>query len=373
MKKSIHLILVSLTFLFIVGCQTNVNPTPTITVAPTETVEPTVEPVITEVPVVEPTEVPTVEPTEVPVEVPTETPACTHEDTYDFLAEETMEEYKYQVICNTCGEIVAEYTVEKEVPEAKPTATPTPLPTSTPTPLPTATPVPTKAPCNHEETATRLKEETDTEYINEVICENCNEVIEVFTIPKATPTPTPRPTEKPLPTPTPVPNRAEVVKEYTTKSGHYVIEYADLTSLTVWKEGSAPHSVGKYETPIFYMTYYDADDYITSEEYLARYVETSSDEVIEYYMCSYYDGETKTWTSRLVNSDGSFNRYSENVIDGLANVTQVIYGYDWNKDETELVPYLKSISFGEMYAEDYVIYTGNFIYHENGIIRLYEY
>ena len=292
------------------------------TVEPTEAPAPTEAPVVTEAPVATPTEAPTVEPTEVPT--------------------------------------------------VTPTSTPTPLPTATPTSTPTSTPTPApKVECKHEETWTSLKEETDKEYINQVVCENCGEVVEEFTVPKATPTPTPKPTEKPLPTPTPTPKLAEVVKEFTTKSGHYVIEYADLTSLIIWKEGSAPTSISKYETPISYKTYYkqeDDVDVIISEEYLARYThKTHHDEIIEYYMYSYYDGETDTWISRLVNADGSFNRYSENVINGLADAN----GYPYGKKNKEW--HIEGVTFGEMYNEDYYIPAEDFIYHEDGVIRLYEY
>ena len=114
------------TFFLFTGKETNNNnPTPVPTSAPVEvpTIEPTKEPTVTptDVPVVEPTAAPT----EAPVEVPTETPGCEHKEVVTFLAEETMEEYKYQEICSACGEVVKEYTVTKENPV--PTATPTPL------------------------------------------------------------------------------------------------------------------------------------------------------------------------------------------------------------------------------------------------------
>jgi len=358
MKKPVKIVLSVLGILLVVAA---------IAVSYFKTSRPAVEVTPTVAPTSVPTEEPAVEPTEVPAE-PTEEPVCSHKDTTTFLAEETMEEYKYQEICSACGEVVKEYTVTKENPV--PTATPTPLPTSTPTPLPTNTPTPTpKLDCKHEETATYLKEENKTESIYKVVCENCGEVVEEFTVPKATPTPTPRPTEKPVPTPTPTPKLAEVVKEFTTKSGHYVIEYADLTSLTIWKEGSAPTSVRKYETPISYITYYDADNHVISEEYLGRFdYETSENEVIECYVYCYYDGETDTWTSRLVNSDGSFNRLSDRTVNGIVGVSQTIYGYK------ESGWYLKSIDLRDSKIKESMIFTpDDFLYNKDGVIRLYEY
>ena len=294
----------------------------------TETpVEPTEAPVT--IPTVEP--VPTAEPTVTPTEVPEETPAL-------------------------------EPTAEPAEPTVEPTATPTPTSTATPTP---------RVECKHEETWTSLKEETDKEYINQVVCENCGEVVEEFTVPKATPTPSPKPTDKPLPTPTPTPKLAEVIDETVSKSGNTTIYYADRTYTVIWKEGVAPTSIRKYETPISYKTNYkmeDDVDVIISEEYLGRFDhKTSHDEIIEYYMYSYYDGETDTWTSRLVNSDGSFNRYSENVINGLADANGNPYGKK-NKEW-----YIKGVTFGEMYNEDYYIPAEDFIYHKDGVIRLYEY
>lgn len=372
-------------FLFIKEKETiNNNPTSVPTSAPVEvpTIEPTKEPAVTptEVPVV-----PTAVPTKAPVEVPTETPGCEHKEVVTFFAEETMEEYKYQEICTTCNEVVKEYTVTKEpVPTVTPTSTPTPLPTATPTPTPTSTPTPTpKVECKHEETGVVLVEETKKEYKYQETCDACGAVLDEFTKPKATPTPSPKPTDKPVPTPTPTP-KVEVVDETVSKSGNLTIYYADKTHTTIWKEytGFLP----KNATVIFYKSHFKPaykEVNGTTREYssligdeLLLYFEeeklSKTNEHLSYYMYYYFDGETEEWTSRLVNSDGSFNKHSGLTIEGFHQGAN--YGGVEVWEGTKKVGYkLTYIDFQSGYDDPRNIYPEDFIYYEDGVIRLYEY
>ena len=352
-------------FLFIKEKETiNNNPTPVPTSAPVEvpTIEPTKEPTVTptEVPVVEPTAAPT----EAPVEVPTETPGCEHKEVVTFLAEETIEEYKYQEICSACNEVVKEYTVTKEpVPTVTPTSTPTPLPTATPTPTPTSTPTPTptKAPCKHVETGIAMVDETDTEYVYRETCEACNEVISEFTKPKVTPTPTPKPTEKPVPTPTPVPDKV-VVEEYVFDDGTVSISYSDRTRKVIWNEYSG--YLPKDATAISYVSNYEDINTLVSEEIIARYEEELGGTTVICYFYYYYDAKTDTWTSRFVNSDGSFNKYSGKIIDGKAQLIAV-----GSPKGTFRVEFAKS-TFADTCLE---IYVDDFIYYEDDVVQLFDY
>ena len=354
-------------FLFTEKETINNNPTPVPTEAPIEvpTVEPTKEPTVTptEVPVIEPTTAPT----EAPVEVPTETPGCEHKEVVTFLAEETMEEYKYQEICSACNEVVKEYTVTKEpVPTVTPTSTPTPLPTSTPTPAPTSTPTPTpKVECKHEETGIAMVDETDTEYVYRETCDACGAVLDEFTKPKATPTPTPKPTDKPVPTATPVPDKVVVKEEelkYSTR-----ITYADRTVASIFNDEYLENYLSflpSKATPLSYVAHYEDINTLVSEEIIARYEEELGGTTVICYFYYYYDAKTDTWTSRFVNSDGSFNKYSGKIIDGKAQLIAV-----GSPKGTFRVEFAKS-TFADTCLE---IYVDDFIYYEDDVVQLFDY
>ena len=370
----LFVVAVATLFLFIKekeSINNNPTPVPTVTEVPEETptAEPTKEPTVTptEVPVVEPTAAPT----EAPVKVPTETPGCEHKEVVTFLAEETMEEYKYQEICSACNEVVKEYTMTKEpVPTVTPTSTPTPLPTATPTPTPTSTPTP-KVECKHEETGIAMVDETDTEYVYRETCDACNEVISEFTKPKVTPTPTPKATEKPVATPTPVPDKV-VVKEEELKYST-CITYADRTVASIFNDEYLENYLSflpANATPLSYVAHYEDINTLVSEEIIARYVDVYSNEkrgiaqtTITCYFYYYYDAKTKTWTSRLVNSDGSCNKYSGEVINGMATLSE---GSDYTGFHVGLIG-------AGSYNAVFEIHENDFIYHEDNVVNLFDY
>ena len=344
-KKTILTILavlavVAVALFFLTGKDNTQTNNPTEAPLETPTVEPTKEPIAepTEAPVVEPTEEPVIEPTIEPTVEPTETPVV------EPTAEPNVEPTK------------------APTPTVAPTATP--VPTVTPTPVPTSTPTPTVKPyCSHKETATFQVGETDTEYINEVACLNCGEVIREFTTPKATPTPTPKPTakptEKPLPTPTPVVDK-EIEEEFFSALSHTII-YTDRTkTTTVFEYGLLP----KNATLVSYIRNYEDINTLVAEDIIMKFEhKTQRDEVVLYCLHQHYDGKTDTWTTRLVNTDGSYNRYSADVIEGEARINGTVYGPNG----------IKRITYGETYNGTYIIYPEDFISHENGVIRLYDY
>ena len=347
-------------FLFIKEKETiNNNPTSVPTSAPVE------------VPTIELTKEPTVTPTEVPVApttVPTEAPAPTEAPVVTETPVATPTEVP---------------TVEPtEVPTVTPTSTPTPLPTATPTPTPTSTPTPTpKVECKHEETGVVLVEETKKEYKYQETCDACGAVLNEFTKPKATPTPTPKPTDKPVPTPTPTP-KVEVVDEYTQKSGNVRIDYADRSHTIIWKEytGFLP----KTATVISYKSHFvkkqievngktrEVDSLVGDELLLYFKEETVTKEDISFYMYYYFDGETEEWTSRLVNSDGSFNKHSGMVIDGFYSGFESSSKAIWEGNK-RVGRELEYVNFMAKLDQKYYIYPEEFIYFEDGVIRLYEY
>lgn len=333
--------------------------------------KPVVEPIpnITEAPTVEPTTEPTVTPTEVPVVEPTETPAVT------------------ETPVATLTDVPVETpTVEPTEAPVEPTATPrpeptsTPVPTATPTPTPTSTPTP-KPDCKHEETGTALVGETKTEYKYQETCDACGAVLDEFTKPKATPTPTPKPTDKPVPTPTPTP-KVEVVDEYVDRNGNTIIEYADRSETTIWKEytGFLP----KTATVISYKSHFkpaykevngttrEYSSLIGDELLLYFEKETVTKEDISFYMYYYFDGETEEWTSRLVNSDGSFNKHSGMVIDGFYSGFESSSKAIWEGNK-RVGRELEYVNFMAELDQKYYIYPEEFIYFEDGVIKLYEY
>jgi len=364
------LLVVAVAAFFLTREKETMNPTPTEAPVEVPTVEPTTAPTEAPAPTVEPTEVP-VEPTTKPTETPQET----------VMPEPTATSTPAPTATSTPVPTATPTAVPTSTPV--PTATSTPVPTSTPTPTPTSTPTPApKVDCKHEETGTALVEETKTEYKYQETCDACGEVIREFALPKSTPTPTPRPTEKPVPTATPVPS-VEVVKEFTSKSGNYNIVYADKSSTTIWKEYN--DYLPKDATVISYKSHFvkkqvefdgvmeEVDDWVSDELLFFFESETATDEKITYYMYYYYDVAAKEYTCRLVNSDGSFNKHSDMVIEGFYQGLRSGGEYIW-EDGKIVGDVLEYVNFQAGYdGEPHYIYPDEFIYFEDGVIRLYEY
>lgn len=394
MKRTKRIVLISamLTLAaFLAGCKKpdtpDVVPTTPPTTAPTATTAPTVEPTVE----------PTAEPTATSTPVPTEEPVATPEPT----AEPTVEP--------TVAPTVEPTATPTATPTIEPTATPTPKPTSTPTPTPspkpTATPVPE---CLHQTETVSILEDTETGTTYQAACADCGEVFEVYTIPKATATPkptakpkataTPKPTATPTPkllavTPTPAPSHGGVVDEYIVETGDNIVVgfpcevYADGTRMvtsTKWSGFSTPDgymtaSVNDEVEIVYHKIYYGADNKPEHEELLLKLMNfnpyASSPELLStvyYCMYYYYDCKTEVLTSRLVNTDGSFNRYSDHVFDGYADYIGGSYRYKY--ENKKMVEYLENVSIGVEY-DGWEIPTEDFIYYDNknGIVRLYEY
>ncbi len=316
-------------------------PTPTLTLAPTETPVPTA----TSTPTPSPTPVPHVHIWIAKETVPTcaedglfweecdcgevqnkvIVPALGHRKcSYRVITEATLqEEGSYETTCEVCGAVVSSGAVPK--------LTPTPTPTPSPTPRPTPTPKPTA-------------------------------------------TPTPSPTPVVIITPTPTPIHGAVLEEYE-EDGKIVIIYEDgfCTKISPRTAGIAVSS--RYYMPnsrhsevVWFKNNYMEDEWLSQELLLKYEFLAMHDEMQYYYMYYHYDVVTETLTSRLVNSDGSFNRYSGNVFQGYASHSGGRYGYENGK------PYLKYLSFGTCDEDELIIKPDELIYYKQGEeIRLYDY
>lgn len=404
MKSTKRIVLISamLTLTaFLAGCKKpdtpDVVPTTPPTTAPTATTAPTVEPTVK----------PTAEPTATSTPVPTEEPVATPEPTPEPTAEPTVEPTVEPTATPTATPTIEPTKEPTATPTPKPTATPTPKPTSTPTPTPspkpTATPVPE---CLHQTETVSILEDTETGTTYQSACADCGEIFEVYTIPKATATPkptakpkataTPKPTATPVPlavTPTPAPSHGGVVDEYIVETGDNIVVgfpcvvYADGTRMvtsTKWDGFSTPDgymtaSVNADTEIVYHKIYYGADNEPTHEELLLNYTYIdkypSSPELFStLYYCMYYDYdcETEVLTSRIVNTDGSFNRYSDHVFDGYADYIGDSYKFKY--ENKKMVEYLHHIRIGVGY-DGWEIPVDDFIYYDNknGIVRLYEY
>ena len=409
---------------------------PTETVAPTAkpTEKPVVTSTPTTVPTIEPTIEPTAEPTATPE--PTEAPhehswtskeeaatcitdgktweececgevrnenviaATGHKPEKVVTKEATVEaKGEWKEVCSVCGETIATGEIDKVAPTATPvpTNTPTPKPTSTPTPTPspkpTATPEPTEVPevqCSHPVWTVSYVDENDAETIYQESCEDCGEVLGTFAIPKAAATPTPKPTatpvptKKPEPTKAPAPTASDVVKDYIDERGNHTIQYADGTEIIEWKEykGTLPKGAEVVFDKSTFKTVYSTrndgsvveDSQIICNELLFYFERelSKTKEKLSYYMYYYYDWETDEYTCRLVNSDGSYNKHSDLIIEGFHSGTSMQGKEVWegNKKVGHEVTF---IDFQSGYDDPRIIYAEDFLYHKNGEIRLYEY
>lgn len=336
---------------------------PTETVAPEPTIAPTTEPTSapTETPLPTATPEPTCTPT--PTEIPhvhewipfVTPPTCTsdgmqweeclcgekqnelvlfatgHGKTEKRTAKEPSvnEEGEWEEICLICEEVIDKGAIKSLTP------TPTPIPSVTPkptaTPMPTATPTPTPIPtCSHGTVRTSLLEETDTERVYQDVCDDCEEVLGTHSELKATPTPSPipaTPTPKPTNIPTPTPDFGSVVENRVSYAGNPV---------TVYENGMEVHDITNDKTYDYkykdndycdYTVIYGRDYYNKSlggwlgQEWLVRCdqvpLNTSHKETLTYYMYHTldYDNNGKGSQVRLVNSDGTFNCYSDFIYD----------------------------------------------------------
>jgi len=372
----------------------DITPTPiaTATVAPTEGAEPTAEPTVEPTKEPTPTAEPTATNTPVPTAEPTEPPhehmwkkievyaTCTiegaaweececgerqneivinalgHGDLIRVVAKHPTveEEGEYVEICSVCGEEVEKGSIAKLEPTPTPTAVPEP--TATPTPKPTNTPTPTPSP-----------KPTST--------------------PKPTATPTPKPTSTPTPipvTPTPIP---VVVDSYTSPGDRtfYVLEdgtkYEDVTKEV---QESITYAGKEY---IYYKAQFTADGMPTGiDEFLIKYdkeIDCNGKMLhLTYYMYTYQDvyknDDTGNYVgfSRIVNSDGSYNKYSAYTLPADANCRSSQCGYVDVTGNYDYKYQLMHLGFGRGYDESkmLILYPEDLIYYnkETGEIRLYD-
>lgn len=328
------------------------------------------------------------------------------------LVEPTVdEEGAYYVLCLECGAAIETGSIPKleptpvptvepsatpvptSTPTPVPTATPTPVPTSTPTPTPTNTPTPTPSPkptatpipeCPHTTEWTRKVDENDVEEIYEVFCETCEKVLDTYTLPKATPTPTatPIPTPVVIITPTPIPD-LDIVEQYVDANGDSWTKYNDGTEIRIPKnEERMGLLFNPYNAEV--ISYRDYFEIVEVEglgpckmqvvsEFLLKYEEkTVKNEIVKYCIFYRYDCVEDAWISRLVNTDGSFNRYSSHLMDGYAIMHSNGYGYTYVAEIDDSVYGLKHLIFGKDYDNDLVLKEGDLIYYKNGEIRLYD-
>ena len=110
------------------------------------------------------------------------------------------------------------------------------------------------------------------------------------------------------------------------------------------------------------------------EEILYNEQEANHGEIIKYYLYYFYDVKTGERGSRLVNSDGSFNRYSAHIFDDEAYNSSGRYGSKWNENTGEMESYLKYITFRSHRNDQLQIDREDVIYYKQGEeIRLFDY
>lgn len=347
-------------------------------------------------PTVEPTATSTPEPTPTNTPIPTETPTPT----------------------NT--------PIPTNTPTPEPTATPTPTvkPTATPEPTPTNTPTPTVTPKPNytidllnkqmyakDSVNVRDLPSTDGEKVGSLeandlvyVTGQCKETgwfqivyndgyayVSNKYLVESLPTPTPVPS-----TPTPKPNQimgsaikplpnALIVDEYIDEYGDKITVYEDGTRIAISNTylGIFAFEIGSHTPPkgCEIILYKKASQYTDEglykgalyEELLLKWTEETSRDTLIYYMHYNWEPTTNTISSRLINSDGSFNRYSEFIMDGFARNTSGRFGSKWNSETGKSDSYVKYLTFGSSSGNELTITGDEVIYRKDGEIRLFDY
>ena len=198
-------------------------------------------------------------------------------------------------------------------------------------------------------------------------------------VPTDTPTPTPiivSAGDLPRITPTPVVTpSATIVEEYV--EDHYdakVTVYDNDTMIKLREDCTYVRDDGvqviwsKQTVALTYTGTIRHEHSVKFEEILYNEQEANHGEIIKYYLYYFYDVKTGERGSRLVNSDGSFNRYSAHVFDDEAYNSSGRYGYDAGKS------LLKYITFRSHRNDQLLINREDVIYYKQGEeIRLFDY
>lgn len=382
MKKKLLTLIVALGITCLMGCasgnqtviptmspQETFTPTPGITATEAPVATPTIESTATVAPTEAPTSTPEPTATNTPTPEPTETPhehewvkreepaTCSKEGrtweececgkvqndvlvekephkkcTYKVIEQPTVEkEGWFETVCDICGTLVKSGVVPKLTPTPKPTAAPTPKPTNIP--KPTATPTPK-------------------------------------------PTATPKPTSTPIPaTPTPTPI---VVETFELNNEEYTLYEDGNMSCEEYKEPEV-NNVGNTTTYVFIRTLMDSGYHPYGEEILEKHEETieikEEKHKLIYYVYHYFDyNDASQCYSILVNSDGSFNKYSGIKMGYGATRTGSPRGYVLIPGTDNDYEYkLKYIAFGSGYDKQLIVYPEEFISWKNNLIKLFDY
>lgn len=358
------------------------------------------------------TPIPTFEPTL----TPTNTPTPTLSPTPTVISTPT----------NTPEPTATSTPTPTATPEPSPTSTstPTPTPTLTPTPSPTPTntpmpsPTPTSAPVifdpsildypMHANKATEIREfpSADSAVVGtldvgdiffstgeyeesgwyQIIYYSNYAYVEGSCVVESLPTPTPRPTATPtltpipvptvIITPTPIPNVAVLEESEDAETGCRIILHEDGTKIVTSNTYSGSFKIPRDGEAVYYVCvsqYIPAGQYEKTlyEELIVKYVTEVNHGKLIYFMHYFKEYEKFTTTSRLVNPDGSYNRYSEHAINGFAYNTAGRFGTKWNEKTGASEPYIKSLTFGSS-LDEFVITGDEVIYYERGEIRLFD-
>ena len=342
---------------------------------------------------------------------------------------------KQEAIDQSINNVVEESTVTPAVtapdeimatntpgPTDTPTPTVTPEPTSTPTPTPTNTPMPSPTPTGtpvvfdpvildypkHVNRATEIRAlpSADSEVVGslkagdvffstgeyeksgwyQIIYQRQYAYVEKSCIVEGLPTPVPLPTSTPTPTPipvpaviitpTPIPNVAVLEEAVDANTGCRIITYEDGTKIATSNTYSGSFKIPRDGEAVYYVC---ASQYISEgqyekklyEELIVKYVTEVHHGKLIYFMHYLKEYEDFSTTSRLVNPDGSYNRYSEHGINGFAQNTAGQWGNKRDEKTGNSKTYIEYLRFSSS-VDEFVITGDEVIYDERGEIRLFD-